>query len=328
MTGIIDDIKYGLVMFYQLKYKKESCDFVEIPKVVDSIFSIELWLINLREKPIIDNDIHFEIEKLLKQYYRTEFLIFFDSRSIKEYQESKVYFPYDALIEYEFAFKKNKNTYYANWIEGENRKIERFKSFNRYSDYTEIEFIKDISFESFNNKKVYSFLKEYFISRLDNIFSQLHLEFKLGDISIISNKDIIPITSVSKVVYQVNSVLKIETNQLVAKSKEQENKAEKYVRLSELITHELGKKIINEIKIRYKNIKGKRLKLLLLALQELDLLPKERIAFKFHACCESEFNWDVASYNALNGYEYNESLDKEEMGAMISFINDTISNNK
>ena len=53
-------------------------------------------------------------------------------------------------------------------------------------------------------------------------------------------------------------------------------------------------------------IKGKRLKLLLLALQDLGLLPKERIAKKFHDCCKNEFDWDIARYSAMNDYKYND----------------------
>ena len=99
-------------------------------------------------------------------------------------------------------------------------------------------------------------------------------------------------------------------------------------KLSELIGHELSEKIISDIKIKYKNIKGKRLKLLLLSLKELELLPQERIAKKFHDFCDSEFNWDIASYTAMNGYSYNPKVDKVVKLKMISFLNKIISNNK
>lgn len=77
--------------------------------------------------------------------------------------------------------------------------------------------------------------------------------------------------------------------------------------LSSIITHKEAEALINGIKTRYKNIRGKRLKLLLFSLQELELLPKERIAKKFHDLCKSEFDWDIASYNAMNRYEINTS---------------------
>ena len=90
--------------------------------------------------------------------------------------------------------------------------------------------------------------------------------------------------------------------------------------LSELITHRDGKKIIDEIKIKYKNIKGKRLKLLLIAFQKLGLLPIERIAKSFHDCCKNEFAWDISSYNAMNSYKYNDGVDKKELDSMIKYL--------
>ncbi len=90
--------------------------------------------------------------------------------------------------------------------------------------------------------------------------------------------------------------------------------------LSDLITHQKSVEIVEGIKIQYKNIKGKRLKLLLLALQELNLLPKERIAKKFYNCCKAEFGWDVASYTAMNDYQFNEYTDKIELDNMKKFL--------
>lgn len=95
-------------------------------------------------------------------------------------------------------------------------------------------------------------------------------------------------------------------------------------KLSDLITHQKSVEIVEGIKIRYKNIKGKRLKLLLLALQELDLLPTERIAQKFYNCCKAEFGWDVASYQAMNGYQFNEYTDNIELDNMKNFLKEII----
>jgi len=97
--------------------------------------------------------------------------------------------------------------------------------------------------------------------------------------------------------------------------------------LSNLITHNNSTKIVEAIKIQYKNIKGKRLKLLLIALQELDLIPKERSATAFYKCCEKEFNWDIATYEAMNNYHYNERTDKTELKDMKEFINNIICTN-
>lgn len=90
--------------------------------------------------------------------------------------------------------------------------------------------------------------------------------------------------------------------------------------LSDLITHQNSVEIVEGIKIQYKNIKGKRLKLLLLALQELNLLTNERIAQKFYDYCKAEFDWDVASYPAMNDYKFNEYTDKIELDNMKKFL--------
>ena len=97
--------------------------------------------------------------------------------------------------------------------------------------------------------------------------------------------------------------------------------------LKDLITHSLSKEIVDSIKIRYKNISGKQLKLLLLALQQTELIPNERIASKFHRCCKNEFQWDIASYTAMNDYHYNVNIDKEELNGIKSFL-DNQKNNK
>lgn len=94
--------------------------------------------------------------------------------------------------------------------------------------------------------------------------------------------------------------------------------------LSDLITHKNSVEIVEKIKIQYKNIKGKSLKLLLRAFQDLDLLPKERIASKFHKACDNEFNWNIASYNAMNGHTYNDVADKEELELKKSYLKSII----
>jgi hypothetical protein len=90
--------------------------------------------------------------------------------------------------------------------------------------------------------------------------------------------------------------------------------------LSSIITNSASEDLVNGLKIKCKNIKGKRLKLLLIALQELELLPKERIAKKFHTLCEKEFDWHIASYNAMNGYEFNPRTDIDEVEGMKDWI--------
>lgn len=90
--------------------------------------------------------------------------------------------------------------------------------------------------------------------------------------------------------------------------------------LKDLICHEKSEEIVKEIKEKYKNIKGKRLKLLLMAFQELDLIPKERESSNFHRLCKSEFNWDIASYQAMNDYPYNSIIDEVEFREMKLFL--------
>ena len=98
--------------------------------------------------------------------------------------------------------------------------------------------------------------------------------------------------------------------------------------LSELIRHEQGKEIINKIKTKYKNIKGKELKLLLLAFQELELLQKNGIGSKFHKFCKKEFKWDIGSITAMNKYKFNDKQDKKVLEEMINFIKKIIISNK
>lgn len=91
-------------------------------------------------------------------------------------------------------------------------------------------------------------------------------------------------------------------------------------KLRDLITHEKSIEIVEGIKTQYKNIKGKRLKLLLMALQDLNLLPKERIAQKFYDCCKEEFGWNIASYTAMNDYKFNDMADKNELDNMKKYL--------
>jgi hypothetical protein len=97
--------------------------------------------------------------------------------------------------------------------------------------------------------------------------------------------------------------------------------------LSVLITHTKSVEIVKSVKVQYKNIKGKRLKILLLAFQDLKLLPIERTAQKFHECCKKEFDWNIASYNAMNGYNFNESTDNVEFTSMKQYLETLIKTN-
>ena len=112
----------------------------------------------------------------------------------------------------------------------------------------------------------------------------------------------------------------IETQPLLNQGEQPPPSETKSESLHEIITHKKSVDIVNGIKIRYKNIKGKRLKLLLKALQDLELLPKDRIGKKFHNCCKDEFNWNIGSYNAMNCYHYNEEIDENEIRSMKEYL--------
>ena len=102
--------------------------------------------------------------------------------------------------------------------------------------------------------------------------------------------------------------------------------------LSEIITHTRCKEIVEGIKVQYKNIRGKQLKLLLLTLEQLYLLKPGCSVSEFHRCCEAEFDWNIASYPAVNGYKYDKETDlKQKQGIdtkviekMKKFINSLI----
>ena len=98
-----------------------------------------------------------------------------------------------------------------------------------------------------------------------------------------------------------------------------DNKA-KISKLSELICSEKSDSIVESIKVQYRNIGGKRLKLLLMAFQELNLIPKERTASKFHTLCKKEFDWEICSYQAMQDCKYNERVDEAELSEMKRFI--------
>jgi hypothetical protein len=81
-----------------------------------------------------------------------------------------------------------------------------------------------------------------------------------------------------------------------------ETKPIKNDRLSDLITHEKSIEIVEKIKVDFKNIKGKRLKMLYLAFINLKLIPNERHGQKFYDLCKKEFDWNIATYTAMSDF--------------------------
>jgi hypothetical protein len=98
--------------------------------------------------------------------------------------------------------------------------------------------------------------------------------------------------------------------------------------LNSLITHEKNIEIVNAIKSKYKNIRAKELKLLLMALQDLELLPSKRIGSKFHKCCKIEFDWNIGVYSSMNDYEFKNRVDGVELEKMKQYIKSIIDYNQ
>ena len=133
-----------------------------------------------------------------------------------------------------------------------------------------------------------------------------------------TNKPIELLFNISKLLVQLNRLEMFNEFLLPPQQTETEQKQPNL--LSDLITHQNSIEIIESVKIQYKNIRGKRLKILLLAFQGLNLIPIDRIAKRFYECCKNEFEWEIASYNAMNDYNYNDNIDKQELEAMKQYI--------
>ena len=110
----------------------------------------------------------------------------------------------------------------------------------------------------------------------------------------------------------------------VKHTRSKNEKKSKISKLSELICSEKSDLIVEGIRLQYRNIQGKRLKLLLMALQDLKLIPNDRAALKFHTFCKNEFVWDVGSYQAMNDYNYNNFIDATEYSEMKNYIENIV----
>ncbi|WP_248905365.1 hypothetical protein [Flavobacterium sp. K5-23] len=163
--------------------------------------------------------------------------------------------------------------------------------------------------------------KSYTLLISDKNEIQLEIYFKtlLSEIlKFIEAEQVLPIRDIETITEQETPISEQETP-----ITEQETP----ITLSDVITHANSVEIVERVKVQYKNIKGKRLKLLLLAFQDLNLLPKERIANKFHKCCEKEFDWEIASYTAMNGHKFNEVTDSVEFTSMKQYLETLIKTN-
>lgn len=95
-------------------------------------------------------------------------------------------------------------------------------------------------------------------------------------------------------------------------------------KLSDLICSDKSELIVESIKVQYKHIGGKRLKLLLLALQGLELIPKKRTESIFHRLCAKEFDWNINSLQSLNSEEGKNTKEKQEIAEMTNYIENLI----
>jgi len=200
-------------------------------------------------------------------------------------------------------------------------------------------FSKDDLPEIFKHKQLYieyrtkthkTFLSlAFFINELDKIAKSLFDYFKETEQNEFEAFEIkaIPVNSIAEAIQgfkKGQTKFTLPTNFLfntsTSKALPPQPTTKQNNKLSDLITHQKSIEIVEGIKIQYKNIKGKRLKLLLLAFQDLELLPKERIAQKFYDSCKCEFDWDVASYNAMNGYQFNDVTDSVEFNSMKQYL--------
>jgi hypothetical protein len=126
---------------------------------------------------------------------------------------------------------------------------------------------------------------------------------------------------------EIESLYSNNNKNLPPQQNETKKEQESPITLSSIITHSKSNEIVESIKVQYKNIKGKRLKLLLIAFQHLELLPKERISKNFHDCCKNEFEWNISSYNAMNGYDFNKETDNIEVENMKQYLEKMIKSN-
>lgn len=184
---------------------------------------------------------------------------------------------------------------------------------------------KDLNLEQMQDPKLVQVEKEKFLedcnSRLSGLSESSFYVFLTG----ITNGRFLGHLSWESIEYIEYSILAALEKILSEKSESEKEHQPKQIskgkeKLIDLITHKNSIEIVESMKTQYKNIKGKRLKLLLLALQELSLLPKERIAQKFYDCCKAEFDWYIASYPAMNDYKFNAVIDKNELEEMKKHI--------
>ena len=94
--------------------------------------------------------------------------------------------------------------------------------------------------------------------------------------------------------------------------------------LAQIFPSEHSEIIIEAIKKKYKGIKGVQMKRLFEALKICEAIPGITKKLSFHNACKKEFNWDIASYNAMNDQKELNDIDKEEINEMVKYFNTII----
>lgn len=122
----------------------------------------------------------------------------------------------------------------------------------------------------------------------------------------------------NKLIYEVISDTLVSINRQIESKSNRKPNIKKEI-LADLITHDNSRSIVDELKVQYKNIKGKRLKLLFLTMQNLGLIPLDRTQAKFHSLSKIEFG-NVGTYEAFRKIEFNEWTDKDEVSQMKMFL--------
>jgi len=286
----------------------------------------------------LNNDLIKELEQLDEERQKVS--------SKKTYKDKLKFDEVQAAIETKYKILQG-NT--ANLIKAKARELNvcNFENEPNYSfngietDIHQLKenFSKDDLPEIFKHKQLYieyrtkthkTFLSlAFFINELDKIAKSLFDYFKDTEQNEFEAFEIkaIPVNSIAEAIQgfkKGQTKFTLPTNFLfntsTSKALPPQPTTKQNNKLSDLITHQKSIEIVEGIKIQYKNIKGKRLKLLLLAFQDLELLPKERIAQKFYDSCKCEFDWDVASYNAMNGYNFNDVTDSVEFNSMKQYL--------
>jgi hypothetical protein len=219
--------------------------------------------------------------------------------------------------------EKEKRVYIESKLQKEWQELKEFYKVNEYSwEYQGDIEIHKMHLNSFVQLNFYWLCARFYIYVYQHEFTRLHTELKLPTADDLGLKDIVEFDKLLFLQYHflLNKIALVYHNKI----KSLENfvstiepvnlsnrniKADKSKTLAQLLSGSNSEKIVASIKVNYKNIKGKRLKLLFLALQELELLPLTGAAANFHKCCQLEFQWDIASYSAMNDYKYNKSVD-------------------